>query len=288
MAAKFQTVHSKMAQEEVFVFPASFAQQRLWFLNQLAPENPFYNVSAGIRLCGKVNLAALEQTFNEIVRRHESLRTTFALVEGQLMQVIVPHVSLPLITIDLQAIPVNERESIAKQLAIQEAQRPFNLTTGPLLHLKLLTLHETEAILLLMLHHIVADGWSLGVLLRELGTLYAAFSLGQPSPLPELPIQYADFAQWQRQWLQGNVLEPQLAYWRQQLKQMPVLELPSDRPRPPVPTYRGATQPFALSQPLTQAIKVLSQQEQASLFMTLLAAFQTLLYRYTGDRKSVV
>lgn len=283
MAAKFQTVHSKMAQEEVFVFPASFAQQRLWFLNQLAPENPFYNVSAGIRLCGKVNLTALEQTFNEIVRRHESLRTTFALVEGQLMQVIVPHVSLPLTTIDLQAIPANERERIAKQLAIQEAQRPFNLTTGPLLHLKLLTLQETEAILLLMLHHIVADGWSLGVLLRELGTLYAAFSLGQPSPLPELPIQYADFAQWQRQWLQGNVLESQLAYWRQQLKQMPVLELPSDRSRPPVPTYRGATQPFALSQPLTQAIEVLSQQEQASLFMTLLAAFQTLLYRYTGQ-----
>ncbi|WP_250125832.1 non-ribosomal peptide synthetase [Chroococcidiopsis sp. CCMEE 29] len=283
MAAKFQTVHSKMAQEEVFVFPASFAQQRLWFLNQLAPENPFYNVSAGIRLCGKVNLTALEQTFNEIARRHESLRTTFALVEGQLMQIIVPHVNLPLTTIDLQAIPANERERIAKQLAIQEAQRPFNLTTGPLLHLKVLTLQETEAILLLMLHHIVADGWSLGVLLRELGTLYAAFSLGQPSPLPELPIQYADFAQWQRQWLQGNVLESQLAYWRQQLKQMPVLELPSDRPRPPVPTYRGATQPFALSQPLTQAIEVLSQQEQASLFMTLLAAFQTLLYRYTGQ-----
>jgi len=277
-----------ISQEEVFVFPASFAQQRLWFLSQLVPENPFYNVSAAVRLCGQLNIAALEQTFNEIGRRHESLRTTFAVVEEQLTQVITPNLNLPLSIVDLQAVPASEREIAVKRLATEEAQRPFDLTVGPLLRVKLLKLNETEYVLLLILHHIVSDGWSMGVLIGELSALYAAFSLGKPSPLPELPIQYADFAHWQREWLQGEVLESQLAYWRQQLADISVLNLPSDRPRPPVQSYRGATQPIELPQHLTKALFVLSQQEGVSLFMTLLAAFQTLLYRYTGQEDIAV
>lgn len=281
-----------LLQEEVFVFPASFAQQRLWFLNQLAPESPFYNVSAAICLSGHLNPSALENTFNEIVRRHESLRTNFAIVDDQLTQVIAPQLNLPLPTIDLQAIPISQRQSAAEQLAVQEAQHPFDLSQGALLRVKLLKLHDTEHILLLVLHHIVADGWSVGLLLQEISTLYTAFHLKSPSSLTDLPIQYADFAHWQREWLQGEVLETQLAYWRQQLQDAPVLSLANlcstSHLRPAVPTYQGVTQPFKFSQSLTHALQTLSQREGVSLFMTLLAAFQTLLYRYTGQEDVVV
>lgn len=263
--------------------PLSFAQQRLWFLHQLAPDNPFYNVPAAIRLNGQLNQGALAQAFNQIVHRHEALRTTFVKVNGQTMQAITPHVRLPLPVVDLQALPTQEREAIAQQMATQEARHPFDLTTGPVLRVKLLQLAPTDFVLLLTLHHIVADGWSLGVLVRELSTFYTSLSQGQPAGLPELPIQYADFAHWQRQWLQGDVLESQLAYWREQLQNIPRLNLPSDRPRSSVQTYRGATQLIQLPPALTTALEGLSQQEDVSLFMTLLAAFQTLLYRYTGQ-----
>lgn len=273
-------------QEEVFVLPASFAQQRLWFLSQLVPDHPFYNVSVAVRLCGQVNLAVLEQTFNEIVRRHESLRTTFAVVEGQLSQVITPSLNLPLSVVDLQALPASE-ETIA-QLVTEQAQSPFDLTAGPLLRVNLLKLNETEYVLLLMLHHIVSDGWSMGVLIRELSLLYTAFCLGKPSHLPELPIQYADFAHWQRELLQGEVLESQLTYWQQQLTDISILNLPTDRPRPCVQSYRGANQQIELPLTLTKALAALSEKEGVSLFMILLAAFQTLLHRYTGQEDIVV
>lgn len=273
-----------MTQEtEVFVFPASFAQQRLWFLNQLAPDNPFYNVSAAIQLTGKLNLSALEQSFNEIVRRHESLRTTFALLEGQVVQVISPELTLAVNAIALQHLPPSPRDQEAQQLATLAAAEPFDLTTGPLLRVSVLQLSELESILLLNFHHIVADGWSIGILLGELGALYTAFAHQQPSPLPDLPLQYADFAEWQHQWLQGELLETQLSYWQQQLQHLSPLNLPSDRPRPPIPSYRGGQQQFALSPALTASIKQLSQQTETTLFMTLLAAFKTLLYRYTGQ-----
>lgn len=191
---------------EVFVFPASFAQQRLWFLNQLAPGNSFYNVGTALRLTGLLNLSALEQTFNEIVRRHEALRTTLTLLEGQLVQVIAPSLTIPLPLIDLQHLSATERETQVQRLATVEAQRPFNLSAGPLLRLTLLQLGESEYVLLLNLHHIVADGWSIGVLIRELGTLYKAFTSNVSTSLPELPIQYADFSEWQRQWLQGRAI----------------------------------------------------------------------------------
>ena len=287
--------------------PLSFAQQRLWFLDQLVPNNAFYNTPAAVRLTGSLNLAALEKTFNEIVRRHEALRTTFVTLEGQPVQAIAPAaplgseapsftLSLPLI--DLRELPEAEREAEARRLTTQEAQRPFDLSKGSLLRVTLLWLDEEEYILLLILHHIVSDGWSMGVLIREIAILYAAISSEKPdarklataslTPLPPLPIQYADFAHWQREWLQGEVLETQLAYWRQQLDGISILNLLSDRPRPAVQTYRGATKLLQLPQSLSLALESLSQQEGATLFMTLLAAFQTLLYRYTQQEDIAV
>ncbi|MEG4862976.1 MULTISPECIES: non-ribosomal peptide synthetase [unclassified Microcoleus] len=273
-----------MQQEtEVFVFPASFAQQRLWFLNQLAPGNPFYNVSTALRLTGFLNLISLEQTFNEIVQRHETLRTTFTLLEGELVQIIAPILTVPLPTIDLQNLSPTQQETAALQLATDAAQCPFDLAAGPLFKVTLLQLGETEHILLLNLHHIVADGWSIGVLIRELGTLYTAFVKNGISHLPGLPVQYADFAEWQHEWLQGEVLETQLDYWREQLNGITTLNLPTDRQRPAVPSYRGAKHFITLSPALSEQLKLFSQQESATLFITLLAAFQTLLYRYTGQ-----
>lgn len=274
--------------------PLSFAQQRLWFLNQLAPDNPFYNVPAAIRLSGYLDLGALKQSFNEIVRRHEALRTTFKEVEGQPVQVTASQLHLVLPVIEVQAASTQEQEAIARQLANEEARYPFDLSTDSLLRVKLLKLNDTEHVLLLTLHHIVADGWSLSVLIRELGTLYAALSQGQESTLPELPIQYADFAHWQRQWLQGDVLKKQLTYWRSQLKDITSLDLPSistasqNYSRPSIPTYRGTTHPFQLPADLTKALEALSQQEGVSLFMTLLAAFKVLLHRYTRQDDIVV
>jgi amino acid adenylation domain-containing protein len=270
-------------------FPLSFAQQRLWFLEQLEPGSPFYNQPAAVRLTGALNLAVLEQSFNEIVRRHEILRTTFFMVEGQPVQAIAPTLTLTLPVVDLQELPEVARREEVRRIVAEEARQPFNLAEGPLLRGTLLQLGEAEHTLLFTTHHIICDGWSRGVLIRELAALYEVFSSGKPSPLPELPIQYADFAVWQRQWLQGEVLEAQLTYWKQQLAgSPPVLELPTDRPRPLVQTFQGATQSLMLPKDLTEALKDLSQQEDATLFMTLLAAFKTLLYRYTGQEDILV
>ncbi|MFW5762801.1 MAG: amino acid adenylation domain-containing protein [Coleofasciculus sp.] len=270
-------------------FPLSFAQARLWFLEQLEPGNPFYNQSAAVHLLGRLNLAALEQSFNEILRRHEVLRTTFTVVEGQPVQVIAPTLPLTLPVVDLQELPEAERKGEVLRRATEEGQQSFNLSKAPLLRCTLLRLDEIEYVLLFTMHHIISDAWSKGVLLRELAILYEAFSIGKPSPLPELPIQYADFAVWQQQWLQGEVLETQLTYWRHQLEgSPPLLELPTDRTRPPVQTFRGATQSFILPKALTEALKELSKQEDVTLFMTLLAAFKTLLYRYTGQNDILV
>ncbi|BAY78058.1 McnC protein [Nostoc linckia NIES-25] len=261
--------------------PLSFAQQRLWFLDQLIPNNPFYNIPLTLQLTGSLNLGALEQTFNEIVRRHEALRTTFVIQSGQPVQVINPTLTIPLPVIDLQQLPQAEREIEARRLATQEAQLPFNLSTDSLVRVKLLRLDETQYILLLTMHHIVCDGWSIGVLIKEIATLYTAFANNQPSSLPKLTIQYTDFAYWQRQWLQGEVLEKQLSYWHKQLDGISLLNLPTDRPRSAVQTYQGARQPLQLSKSLSEALLALAQQEGVTLFITLLAAFKVLLYRYT-------
>ena len=268
--------------------PLSFAQQRLWFLDQLVPENPFYNMPAAVQLQGHLNLKALQQAINAIVQRHETLRTTFATVDGQPTQIIAPSLSLHLPVIDLQNRLTVDREATIQRLASEEAHRPFNLTMAPLLRVTVLKRAATDHILLLTLHHIISDGWSMGVLMQELGMLYTAFLHGRPSPLSELPIQYADFAVWQRRSLQGDVLESQLAYWGQQLTDLPGLNLPTDRPRPPVQGYRGAIQPLQLSPTLTAALDAIGQAEGATLFMTLFAAFQVLLYRYTGQEDIAV
>ncbi|BAY23348.1 amino acid adenylation domain protein [Calothrix sp. NIES-2100] len=269
--------------------PLSFAQQRLWFLNQLEPDNPFYNISAVLRLQGLLNITALEQSFNKIIQRHEILRTTFHIVNGEAIQVINPQQKLTIKLIDLTALPLKNREIEAQQLANQEAGQPFDLTTGPLVRSTLLRLDKAEHILLFTMHHIVSDGWSTDILVREVATLYESYCNGNPSLLPELPIQYADYAVWQRQWLQGEVLTTHIDYWKQQLgNNLPVLELPINRSRSHIQSYRGLIQSFYLPQNVTVALKTLSQQEGCTLFMTLLAAFKVLLYRYTGTGDIVV
>jgi aspartate racemase len=269
-------------------FPLSFAQERLWVLDQLTPGSPVYNVPVAVRLTAPLNVVVLERSLNEIVRRHGSLRTRFTAVDGQPVQVITPELSLTLPVVNLEEFSESEREEQARQLAAQEAHQPFDLARGPLWRASLLRLSDEEHLLLLTMHHIISDGWSIGVLLRELTALYAAYSQGQPSSLPALPFQYADYAVWQRQWLHGEVLEQQLSYWRQQLANLPVLELPTDRPRPAVKTYQGTRHYFKLPPSVNEALQALSRQEGVTLFMTLLAAFQTLLYRYTGQEDVVV
>ncbi|HEX7317733.1 MAG TPA: amino acid adenylation domain-containing protein [Pyrinomonadaceae bacterium] len=269
--------------------PLSFAQQRLWFLNQLEPESPFYNLFSAVRLDGELNLNALEQSFAELVRRHESLHTVFADVDGRPVQVIAPAQRPPLEERDLRGLAEDEREAEATRLAAEEVRRPFDLARGPLMRVTLLRLGEREHILLLCIHHIISDGWSSRVLIGELVTLYDSFASGRPSPLPELSIQYADFARWQREWLQGDVLQTQIEYWRGQLAGAPaVLELPTDRPRPAVQSFRGARESLLLTKEQAAALQSMSRGEGVTLFMTLLAAFKVLLGRYTGQSDIVV
>ncbi|HEU4508042.1 MAG TPA: amino acid adenylation domain-containing protein [Pyrinomonadaceae bacterium] len=261
----------------------SYAQQRLWFLDQLEPGSSFYNIPAAVRLRGTLDLAALEQSFREVIRRHESLRTRFGVVNRTPVQLIDEGQDFSFAVLDVSS------EAEARRVASEESQRPFDLSTGPLLRASLLRLSEQEHVLLCTMHHIISDGWSMGVLIRELTTLYEAYATGQESPLPELSIQYADYAHWQREWLQGEVLETQLNYWKQQMDGAPaVLELPTDYPRPPVQTFNGAHQSLTLPAELTAGLKALTQREGVTLFMTLLAAFQTLLWRYSGQEDIVV
>ena len=265
----------------------SFAQQRLWFLAQLEPDSPIYNVPIALRLTGPLDIHVLQKSFQEVVRRHEVLRTTFVMVKDQPRQAIAHEPVLSVPVLDLTGLPHDEREARIQHLANEEARRPFDLSTGPLLRVRLLRSGDQEHILLVTLHHIASDGWSMNVLIQEMTTLYAAFANGQPSPLSPLPIQYADYAVWQRQWLQGDVLEEQLSYWKRQLKDVPVIALPTDRPRPAVQTYSGATHAVALSSVLTEQLNTLSRRHGVTLFMTLLAALKVLL-KYETDQHDVV
>ncbi len=264
--------------------PLSFAQQRLWFIDQLDPGSSMYNVSLAYRLTGVLDVKALESSINELVRRHEALRTTFRKMDEEPVQVIAPFVATPLHVLDLSGLTGLE----AEQQANREAQTPFDLAAGPLIRTRLMRLGAAEHVLVFVVHHIVFDGWSAGLLLREISALYAACVQGLPSPLPELPIQYADYAAWQRQWLQGEVLDRQLRYWTQQLAGAPQMELPTDRPRPVAQSHRGAREEFVLTESLRRKLGLLGRQEGATLFMTLLAAFQVLLHRYTGQEDVVI
>jgi amino acid adenylation domain-containing protein len=267
--------------------PLSFAQRRLWFLDQLQPGNAAYNVPTVVRLSGPLDLDALEQALNMVITRHETLRTTIGMRDAEPVQVIVPALTLRLTVVDLESHLTAERERAALEQAVAEAQRPFDLARGPLVRASVLRVEPYEHVLVLVLHHIISDGWSMGVLVQEVAALYQARLASIAPSLPDLLIQYADFAIWQRQWLRDEMLEQLLTYWKQQLRpdgrDLPILHLPTDYPRPALPSGRGARYSFELSQPLTAALLALSHREGVTLFMTLLTAFATLLSRYTGQ-----
>jgi len=273
-------VAAETTPDNMFLFPTSFAQQRLWFLNQLTPGSPAYNISLTPRLKGVLDFVAFERSLEEIVRRHEILHTSFALENGQPVQVVAPARPLKVAVQDLRRLSESDREKEALRRMTEEALRPFDLSRGPLLRVLLLQLGAEEHILVLTMHHIVSDGWSVQVMLRELSTLYGAFREGRPSPLPSLSIQYADFAVWQRDWLKDGAVSDQLGYWKKQLLGAATLELPTNRARPAVHSFRGGWQALELSRELTEALRQLSQREGATLFMSLVAAFQALLHRY--------
>jgi len=268
--------------------PLSYAQQRLWFLDKLEPGNSAYHVPTAYRLEGHLEVAVLERAIQEIVRRHEVLRTAFVSMDGDAVQIIAPAMRVPLTVADLRAWPADEREAEALRLAGEEVNTPFDLSKDPLIRIWLARLGDEEHVLVVTMHHIVSDGWSLGVFRRELSTLYTAFCRGKPSPLPELPVQYADYALWQHEWLQGGALARELAYWEERLEGAPELRLPTDRPRPALLTFSGARLAFTFPVGLRKALVDLSRRENVTLFMTLLTAFQVLLYRYSGQEDIVV
>jgi amino acid adenylation domain-containing protein len=261
----------------------------LWFLDQLEPGGFTYNLFSAYQLKGEPNVLALEQSFNEIIRRHEVLRTVFKSEDGSPVQVILSTVAIKIPVLDLRGtVSEADRRSEVRRISLEEAQRPFDLACGPLLRITLLRLADDEFVLLRGIHHIVSDAWSSGILFSELAEIYEALSRGKTPPFAELRFQYADYAVWQRQWLQGERLEPQLSYWKQQLENIPVLQLPTDRPRPAIQSSRGARQYFVLSERCSEDLRVSSHRHRVTLFMTLLAAFQALLHRYSGQTDIVI
>ena len=269
--------------------PLSFAQQRLWYFDKFEPNTSLFNISTTVKVTGLLDLEALEKCFNEITRRHEVLRTRFAAEDGTPRQVISPPAYWKLPITDLRDLPESEREPRARQHIFEESQTHFDLANGGVFRARLLRLTGTESILIIAMHHIASDAWSLGVFIREISALYKAFTRNEPSPLPDLPIQYADFAVWQREWLQGEVMESHLSYWKEHLAGAPpFLDLPTDRPRPRAQSFRGACYPVVFSKELTSQLKALGAREGATLFMTLLTAFQIMLYFYTGHEDIVV
>src|SRR5215213_11921254 len=258
-ACKAEIVTLLAKQNTKYSLP-SFAQQRLWLLQQLEPDEASYNIDRAIRVRGILDVGALRKALGAIVARHEALRTTFAVVDGSPLQVISPALDAPLPVEDLSSLPGAEREEAVQRWVHEAAREPFDLERGPLFRAGLLRLSEEEHVLLVTMHHVVSDGWSMGVFWRELGALYEAFLRGEPSPLEEPPVQYADYALWQRQWLSGEVLEEQLGYWKEQLAELPVLELPTDHPRPAVQTHRGARRSLTLPGSLTEALRDLARR----------------------------
>ena len=275
--------------EEGGLAPLSFAQQRLWFFDQFEPDNPAYNLVSSVLLQGKLDTLALERSFSEVIRRHEALRTTFDVIDNEVVQIIAPPEPLHLRVVNITHVPESERDDIVRNLIHQQTQASFDLKHGPLLRITLVRMRDEEHVLLLAMHHIVSDAWSMGVFIGEVVALYKGYVTGREITLPTLPIQYADFAAWQRSWLKGDVLDEQLAYWRQHLGgSLPILELPTDSPRPALQTYNGTNLSFPLSPELSQSIRSLCRAEGVTLFMMLLAAFKVFLYRYTGQEDLIV
>ncbi|HEX5709536.1 MAG TPA: condensation domain-containing protein, partial [Pyrinomonadaceae bacterium] len=282
--AEAQTIKPRPPLERL---PLSFAQQRLWFLWRLEPERALYNISLPLRLRGKLGVAQLEQSINEIIARHEILRTVFIETEPEASQVVTPFVHRPLPVVDLTAF--EDYEQRARELAAADAARTFDLQHGPLIRCTLLRAAAEHHFLLITMHHIVSDGWSLGVFMRELAAHYASLNARRPAPLPPLAIQYADYAYWQRETLRGATLEAELDFWKKQLDGVPpLLELPTDCPRPAVQTYNGAKMDFALPEELSEDVRRLTRRQGCTLFITLLAGFAALLHRYTEQDDVVV
>jgi len=264
-------------------YPLSFAQQRLWFMDRLHPESTFYNISGAVRLLGELELAALEQALSTVAERHQVFRTRFALNNEEPVQVVEKDARLALEHEDLRPLTPEEREHHFRKKIAAAYRKPFNLNRAPLARAILLRLGEKEHVLFVSMHHIVCDGWSINLLIRELTELYAAFNQGRPSSLPALPVQYVDYARWQHEYLKGPVLERHLSYWRSQLSNAPALNLPTDRPRPALESFSGAYCGFVVPLELTAGLKNLARSQSSTLFMVLLAAWETLLYRYSGQ-----
>ena len=274
----------KESSRQVFVFPCSFAQRRLWFLHQLDPSSSVYNITAPLQVSGVLDRVALQRSLDEVVRRHESLRTTFSCVQGEPMQIVACSQTVELECIELTASPDNERQTKTVRILETEAARPFDLERGPLLRAILIRQSEREQVLLLVMHHIITDGWSMSVLMHEVSTLYDCFHSNRPSSLRELPLQYADFSEWQRQWLSGEVLDEQVDYWKQQLAGVPpALELPTDWPRTMQAAARGSQHAVTFSTPMAHGLRHLARRQNTTLYMVLLAIFQALLSRYSGQ-----
>jgi NRPS condensation-like uncharacterized protein len=264
----------------------SFSQQRLWFFDQLVPGSPLYNNTLAIHITGPINLFILERSLNELIRRHEALRTVFKSDQGQAFQVILPSLTIPLPQVDLQALLPDQRQERTDELYQEESQQPFDLQNGPLIRAKILKLEPEKSIFFLTIHHIICDGWSVGIITSEINTLYSAYANQQVSPLPELPIQYVDFSHWQHQRLQGELLENLVRFWQKELADTPTsLNLLTDRPRPAAASFRGDFYDFSLPASLVLELKQQSRSHGSTLFMILLAAFFTLMYQYSGQEK---
>jgi hypothetical protein len=264
--------------------PLSYAQERMWFMWSLEPESAAYHVGGGVILEGALDVPALDAALQALIERHEGLRTTFPSVDGAPVQVVAPALRLPLVRVDLSDLPPAERELALAGESDAAAHRPFDLERGPLLRASLVKLSYTRHVLLITLHHIVAEGWAMDVFAREYAALYEAFQRGEPSPLAPLPVQYADYAAWQRSWLDSGEAQRQLDYWRRALgDEHPVLSLPSDRPRPAVRSFRGDYHRFVIAPELTRELQAFGVRHGVTLSMTLMAALSALLYRYSGE-----
>ena len=271
------------------IAPMSFSQESLWFLRQIEPDNPFYSKAAALRLKGPLHFKAFIETLRTIVQRHEILRTIFPSIDGRPCQVIQPVQSLNISIVDLDDLSEPEQETELYKLIVAQSRKPFDVEREPLLRLMLLRISKSDHVLFFSLHHIISDAWSGGILIRELTSLYNAFSKDNPSPLPDLPVQYADFAIWQRKRMQDNLLESELAYWKQHLAgPLPILKLPTDHARPAIQTVNSSEFRLEISRQLTESLSSFSRAEGVTLFMTLLASFKALIYRYTGEKDLLV
>jgi hypothetical protein len=269
--------------------PLSYGQQRLWFADQLHPESAAYNIASAIQLQGQLNVKALRESFEEILQRHEVLRTRYEPLDGVAVQQVESSYECPLSVINLSTLTTRDQEAETARLLREEQRTPFDLMRAPVLRARLLHLGDDDHILLLTMHHIASDGWSMQVLVRELITIYESFANGRPSPLPDLPLQYADYAVWQRRLLQGELMERQLSYWREQLAGVPALELPTDHSRPAVKSYAAATsEPVCIPASLTSKLRELCRKQGVTMFMTLLSAWQIVLGRWAGQDDVVI